>query len=375
VVDIDSDNPSNEEKTLYTFPMFSISQILNGFEQSTKELQGYIQLQIENQWSLNGDYSIHAYAPMKCSELFKKVMKESNHGDSKFIIDNSNFDESSDEGKSPRYKFGESDYEFLVNKVLPFTSINQQPAYFFVNEKNKVFLKTFKSLYDKEPKTLIVTDSSTPQEYSEELQKILDNKGLNSVLAIIKANCMIGSDEKGSFTIEQLKQKIFYTDPISNKTIGGKQLPSVKLASSAGEMAGDLLPISEALMTAIESTSSKILHFRTLDDQIGLSTIENRKLDGLFTFNCTVNLFTGNTISLGDTVFFFQPTASMKSASGDKEYSSHWLNDKWVVAKITYSNSPGDPKVLQTSLTLIRPTFMLNKKNTSLDVPQLFYQI
>ena len=111
---------------------FIVTRFFDGFEQKDEFMTGYIQVWCKPAWYMFGTYQGHAYPPMKLSELIKAVCSNAIE-DVGLVIKDENFETSSDPGNLPRYKTGESDLDFIEQKLLPYTNIDDSNAFFFVN--------------------------------------------------------------------------------------------------------------------------------------------------------------------------------------------------------------------------------------------------
>ncbi len=117
---------------------------------------GHVELLLEHPWKMFMDFSSHAYAGEANSEIIRKLVENAEGRGFDFEdIDSNMFFSSDEDGSIPRYKCGEGDYDFILNRVLPYTTINKYPAEFWVDELNRVHLDTYKNMYQSDPKAVI----------------------------------------------------------------------------------------------------------------------------------------------------------------------------------------------------------------------------
>jgi hypothetical protein len=374
-VDIILKNVQDDADTL-EFPTFYILRVEDDFATDPSKLAGTIRVWFGHPWFIFKDDKNHAYNPMNHGKLIKKVLEDENRG-VKLEINEDAWKETDDSGKFPRYKAAETDYDFICNKVLPYTTIEQLPPLFFCSLNKKKEEKVFKfafnltnsqTLYKQNPKIL----------FAPTQEALSEGDNARKVKQILDRNNMSDSD---ILTVRTAKLKIFDESMISKISPviyveGQKQIKlgsklKNKLSEKSGSEFGNLLPIDILYMEKLMGTSVNLIKNRRLMDALSLILSTGKELDNIFSLVLETN-YCGDKITIGDTAYFFVPQIDF----GNNKKSS-WMSGRWIVNGIeSYTNvaESGSQYQLFSRTYLSRPAFTGDTNETSLAMYQTLYE-
>ena len=114
LVDIVLLNPETGEEGL-KFPPFYILQLEGDNSITPNIFAGNFKIWFGHPWFLYKDIKNHAYKPGNNAEIIKKILRSEDRGIA-FEVDNKNFDVT-DDTSSRRFKVGETDWDFIQNKI------------------------------------------------------------------------------------------------------------------------------------------------------------------------------------------------------------------------------------------------------------------
>ena len=384
-VDITVVNLANMQKRV--FPTYRVLKIENDFAIDTSWMAGVVRIWYGHPWFLYKDMTNHAYKPKNIGEQIKDILKDETRG-IKFNDErpapppnndfpqlytddmDKNFDRTDDTGKFTRYKIAESDWDFIKNKLLPYTAIGQLPAHFYTDDSNDMFyLKSFRNLYKQKPKIVFHQKEEVLQEENN-LKRLQDNIRNNNIdlntghFIIQSANMVINDfnlikEIYPSFYIENLEMTTFLK--------GSKRLAN-KLRPRSGVSFGNVLPIDAVLASSINGTDAKLIHNRQLIDGLFLLFQTSKELDKMFSLN-VVTYFNGHVITVGNTAEIF--LAPVEMPNGKK---THWMNGKWLITGVEHFMADNNPRLIFTNTTIIRPSFIGTDTKTSLQSLPLLYE-
>ena len=360
------DTSANSNGKTYAFLNMVIGAIGGDISDITTSINT-LELIFNHPWVLNKDLSVHAYYGSPNSEIIKGIIEDTSNRNFKFADIDSNYWEDSDEsGKIPRYKV-ESDYDFILKKLLTVTTIGGKPITFFVDDKNVPKLSCFTKMFAQSPVALLIpSDTSTTEEYATQISKIVTNCN-NTIIPVSSAAMKIGN-ENTQRVIETLKSTICYDDPHYNKSFIGTLSPKVSISAENGEnVTGGKIPVSLEAMVNTNTTDNKYFRNRCISDQVSMSINTESIFNEMFTIK-VLTAFCGNLVSVGQNINLFIPPCKKGSIAG----LNHWMNGKWHIQAITHRREGGD---MGSVLTLIRPSFQINKKNTTILLPDAFYGV
>ncbi len=289
------------------------------------------------QWEYYKDFTNHVYAPMKISALFKEVLTKRK---SRFKFESGKevlmLDETTDSGELPRYKSNESDIDFLLNKALPYAKFGDYPAYFFLDDYARVYLKPFNSMFSASPKCNFILRGEMP--VSTPVNPSMGAKDLEACFL------SIGTSSEGTL-MDKLKLGAYLEDQAIGHNYFGIKEPTSKCGEDLG---GGILPFSvEDFMSTLQ-TNDATPYNKSFADGSALITYQQRDLDEMFTF-AFVSEYCGEYVSVGDTI-----SLTVSNQSKIPMGTSFWLNDTWLVSKLTHTRKENETVV--TQLEVIRPT-------------------
>lgn len=365
VSDDDKDNEyrksGNEKMYSYNLTPLTIADVAGMFQGG----QGDLELLLEHPWKMFKDFSSHAYSGKPNSEIIRSLVENASSRGFKFEnIDSAMFSNSDEKGEIPRYKCSESDLDFIVNKILPYTTINKSPVIFFVDEKNNVHLSSFNDMFAKDPKMMIVF--GTEAEITDENRA--EAKAMNGITLASKRQYEIG-DEDPAKLVEILKANISFDDCSALFTYTGTLLPKVAIGKySESNTQSGYVPISLQAMATTDATDKKFYRHHMIDDLKAVALNAQNRFNSFFSIEVTT-LFCGNMVTTGDNVqMVIPPDTAEKPALND------WMNGKWHVKAVRYEYDKMND-TFKNKLTLTRPSFMINKKNTTLYDYNYFYSV
>jgi hypothetical protein len=371
---------NQDEKNILTFPTFYILKVEDDFSFDPSKFSGSIKVWFGHPWFLFKDTNNHAYDAMNNSKLIKKVLESTDRG-IKFEVNKDNFLESDDSGNINRYKVAETDWDFIKNKLLPFSTIQKLPPLFYCSllkkkeETKYKFVFNFTNsptLYKQNPKIMIAPSQ----------EALTEDNAFKEIESICKKNNL--EPDTDIYYLQTLKLKIISEDDIidlasqvytenieTNKGDSVKKSISNNLGGTVGSTFGNLVPIDILYMTASLGTSVKIIKNRSLADALTLSLSNGKNFDNMFLLIAEIN-FIGDKITIGDTVEFFVP-AIMEN---DKPKES-WIRGKWLISGIEhYSDTmTDDQSKLLSKLYLSRPSFVGDFNKTTLKMYQTLYEV
>lgn len=365
IIDEDDSNEylkqGNEKRYSYSLTPLTMADIVESQQSGSATLE----LLLEHPWKMFKDFTSHAYSGKANSEIIKDLIKNASSRGFKFEdIDNQLFLSSDESGQIPRYKCSEPDLDFIVNKLLPYTTINKTPAIFFVDEKNNVHLSSFNDMYRKESKMMIVIGSEadvTSENYN-------DASSMNGITLGNNLKIEIGDSDPAKM-IEIMKTNVTFDDCSSLFSYTGTLLPKVAVGKfSAAESQSGYVPITLKSMATMSATDKKFYRNHMIDDLKAVALNSQNKFNSFFTIEIS-STFCGNMITTGDNVQLVVPPDTTK----DKALND-WMNGKWHVKSVRYEFNR-DARTYVNKLKLIRPSFMFNKNNTTLNNYDLLYSV
>lgn len=369
IIDLELIDISNDQNKL-TYDEMVILLLENDFDLSPSNFAGAIRIWFGHPWLLYKNTKNHCYKAASTTELIKKIVTDEDRG-KKFEVIDSLFDVTDDNGGYPRFKVCETDWDFIQNKLIPFTAIEEQPAHFYCDELGRFHLSSYKKLYKNVPKALFHGQEGaiTEQADVEEMNKIIQESGMgpNSHFVIQRAQLELG----GPNINEDLFPTFFFENLSSGTFISGSKRSSNMLSARSGETFGDILPLDALTMSNIKGTSTKVIRNRQALDALTLLFETAKKMDGMFTLTIE-SIFNGHLFTIGDTIEIYLP--SIKSPDIEKS-KKHWINGKWLVTEVEHYSKEKAPKTLNSRIKVQRPSFVGNDNTTSLIAQPMLYEV
>jgi hypothetical protein len=360
----------------YEYPTFYVTSVENACENDVSLASGTIVIKFGHPWFVFKDATNHAYKPMRMNDLIKAVLTDKSRGCEEFkIAADKFFLKTDDDGSISKYKVAESDLDFIRTKVIPYCSIQQQPAHLFCRENGEFLLSTFRKLFSQKPSIVF----GPTQEYfgdeivAETLQTVKDNFSITDdmIFSIGGLQFKIGHKDQ----IEEFKPR-FVTEVVNNGSIlAGGKMPGNLLKKETGDFFGNLMPFATAFAMRTKATTTKILQNRSLLDIMTLFFNSSKVLDEMFTIAVETDSIVG-TAYVGDTAQFILPAFKY----GDEEVKPkgnyvHWSAGKWLITKTKHEIDPDDQNRLLTKTYMSRPCFIGSKKTTSIVNPDFLYSV
>ena len=349
-----------------------ITKIFHDNEIAPSELGGFLTLAVSHPWELFRDYSPHAYGKQKISSLVQKIIKDDTRGMA-FTVKDKFIGTTDDKGNCPRYKVNESDYDFILNKLLPYSSIAGDPVHFFVDENGYAHFHSLKSMLTSSVLALVTPSDTGSEKAGQQVRDQAKNSG-DIYLPFNKFYLSVGGGSQVNY-IQSVKPKIYIEDLGTHKNFMINKTATSFISKESGKNSGNKIPISIGAIAGSPSTNSFAFLNRSADDQAGLSTNAVRNADKIFLMTVDT-LFTGIEVPIGSCVNVFVPI-ERDPIVYKANAKSHWLCGKWVVYQATHSMvKPSAPEQgMVTNLVLARPTFVINSDSTSLSNPNQYWSI
>lgn len=342
------DNPDEE----YELGVMKLLDLFNPSDIDNSVFGGSIVISFVHPWVFYQDFTDRAFGPQAGSDVINKVLEASKV---KQFFKNSKelkkfIKQTDSSSQPPRYKCGESDLGFILNKILPYSTVNGQPCMMFVSDISNIFVNTWKGLYDepllKEGVVIVPDVTSTSLNIAIEMKK---NVAKGPIIWAEGIDFYIGKDAN---LASQTYVK-FYFD-ISNvaKTAIADLRPQASVGKSEGKSVNNALPMSTLLnLFGDMNTKSYMLKNKVFSDEVSLATNTNKDLYKNFSVDITTSVFTGETMTIGNVAYMCWPNPAK-----DKE---HWVNGKWLITRTSYRMSSEDSDALSTTVTLTRPSYSI----------------
>ena len=269
-------------------------------------LGGDFRLQLAHQWILQSDWSNHAYAG-KNSSILNSLITQGKRG---FAFPSVSIDPSDDAGDIVRYKIAESEAQFIHRKILPYTTIQKQASYSFVDEVGGFHLHSFESMYNQPVSAIILppfTDAASTSLYNPSARV--------PQLYTYDGGWWIGEkfmEQLGTF---QKRVYVENTDPSVGLSFVAK-LPYHSTIPGYTLMKNDFIQ-----SVALNGTDAAVYPFREFEDVLRLNINNNGIMNEFFQLSVTVD-FVPDIVRVGSTV-------QVKLAGIDTT-KDHWMNGTWL---------------------------------------------
>lgn len=359
IYDAEQDNAKLNDTNSYTLTPLTVAAV----HSTQQQYSGFLEVLCEHPWRAFNDASQHAYLGEPNSEIIKSIcINSSGRGFSFADFDSEIFLASDDNGETPRYKTGE-DLDFIMNDLLPFTTINKSPAKFWIDERNRMHLNSFQNMFMAESRLMVVQGNK--ETVAEE--KLEDRMSSMKGVVFTKSPLLKVGDTHPDQIISILKTNVSFDDPSSQMTFSGTLLPKVaisKYKANSKTQAG-YVPVSLRKMVMQDSLAKKFYRHYPLDDMKSYALNEQQRFNSFFEIE-TETTFGGQAVTTGDNVDFFMPAMKVNGAS-----QVSWMNGKWHVKSVKYRWNAADAQLTMV-LRLIRPSFMTNSKTSILSLDSMY---
>lgn len=331
-------------------------------EVSVYEDNSVLEVLCVHPWNIFQDLSFHAYAGKSNSEIIKGLVQNtSTRGFGFKDIDSNIFLDTDEDGNIPRYKCGEGDLDFIINKVLPYTTINNTPPCFFIDDKNNVHLESFQSMFAKDPKLILV--GGTAEDVTDEHREKAETYG---GLALASNLIVKVGDANPEKLTRIIKREVSFDDPSSLTSFTGRLPTKIAVGKwKKGQVQDGHVPISLEKVLTSDATDKVYYRNHNFKDLKAISLNEQKPFNSFFKIEINTT-FCGHQISIGDNVELSCPNT--------EDNLVPWVNGKWHVKSIKYKWNVRN-NVPTMTLTLIRPSFLFNSNTTTIINPDDFYAI
>lgn len=351
------------------FTNFSVTEIYDGSEFKNEHLGGFIQVWAKQSWEFYGDWTSHAYPPMKLSELIKKVCSGANKL-AGIKVDQKNFKISSDAGNMPRYKENMSEVDFIEQRCLPYLNVDESCGFFYVDFYGDAHVSSFSEMYSQAEKVIISQPASQANNV-EDYKKITESGAFTSAYSYAQIKTGVGSKDISN-CIGKLRQKCFFEDDSTGKFATGTSMPNLKIKSSNGNTIKDRIPINAIKFANVDAFATQSFTWHNLNDGIAVSNNQNIEVVDFIRANVLFENFPTD-IRIGETLYLFTPKFNV---TGETKKNEHWVKGKWLVASMNIGVQVSDgAQIVSTEVTLISPTLDVNSDTTTVLNPNDFYKV
>lgn len=308
---------------------------------STEGKSAVLRVYFGHKMFLYKDMKNHCFEPQTNDKIIKRVLEDQTRG-CKFELDE--FD-TPDNVPIKRYKVQESDWEFLQNKVVAYSSYKKTPMYLYSNLNNKFYFKSTSSMFSKNPEIglYFLSDNGDSQAFEDFIQMY----SLKKQELIKDWSISIGNKD----AVSEMNRQFALFDNQTGMTFTGIKGPTAKIENDSSSLA-KYYPI-DYLFQSTSSCGSSIakLNNHQIDDLYNLLNRSLKDFDGMFTLKIKTD-FNSALLNIGACVAIF---------FGE----NHWANGKWILkdSKIALDRN-GNSAI---GITLCRPTFSGNKLKTTLE--------
>lgn len=376
---------NNESMDAAVFANFCITRMYNGHEYGNSTLGGYIQVWCEQAWKFYENYDDHAYEKQKLGKLIKEICSHTIKR-AHVKVENDNFEESMDSG-SIRYKLSCGDLDFITNTLLPVTLIGDSNSYFFLDQYGYAKLSSFEKLYKQKPKCLITPQmdivSDNANGIPEQLAAYMENKNYKYYIPFEGNISNIGSRANIDSMLNQIYEKLYLYDNQNQKSMIAWQAPALKAGTSSAKLKQSNIPVMNSVLSTSDATSANFFENYIIEDQIAFSRNNDVSTNDIFSTvigirGYDINLAVGNTLDLWIPYFKNVEVETNPDTGEDirkqaDDISIHWLSGKWLISKVIIKHI--SESEVMTMIKIIRPTFVVNTKTTSLNDVRVFYDV
>ncbi len=330
----DADDPNSTSFQLTPF-------VVCGIESPSKEegltndgktasLGGIIRLHLSHPWEIYTDWSNQGF-DANISSIISSLVNQTKKGWSFSAV---KIDNTDDRQGTIRYKLQESEPEFILNKLLPYASINNQAVYTYVNEKNEFHLHDFATMYSAVSGAVIMP---RPEELSQSpaVAAALSQAPVSKLPPhfITDGSWFLGREFKDmirglkpTLLIEEAKAGVAFAGNLDYLT----PIPGYTL-------------VKKDYINSLTNTAAYSIPHRLLED--GLKLLINQ----LGILNAFLEVKITTTLIL-DVSLVGSPINILLAST--PEVQNHWMNGKWVIAEAEHFLAEGQ---YFSQLTLIKP--------------------
>ena len=333
----------NEENTLVTdetksviiqsLRVVSVENLGNSSAQTRgllSSLGGEILVKMTHPWELFANFTNRSYRK-KNSRIIREILQDPTRG-FLFQANQIKIDESDDVGSIVRYKLGESEASFIQKKLLPYTTINGEPSYAFINERGEFHLHNFRNMFNKEVKAVLLppfTEGAGGLAITESDKKLQQQQIMDGAWGIGRKFTQQLGNLKKTIYVEAPEAKVsFQAEMWYTPSIPGKVL------------------INKSYLESISSGVStvNILPFREFEDAVRVDVNSNSVMDEFFQIEIVTTLAL-DVVNVGEPI-------NLKIAGADSG-RDHWASGSWLVVRATHFSNDGN---YYSKLALAKPS-------------------
>lgn len=367
---------SSEDPDAFSTTEFIIEKLYNGFElNDSQQMSGFVQVTCSQAWKFYSDYTPHAYDCQHIGSLIKSIC-ENAKSEAKVIVDDDNFAESTDSG-SIRYKTCISDLDFITDKLLRFTIIDNSNALFFLDKSGTAHLSGFNTLYSQKEKLIICPNIEQVEGAQKSLYDVMDNKNIKSYAQYASIEANIASN---SGVIDQLKNRIYIYDTQLERVMVGSQTPSINLGKDSSKVKKTYIPVKDSIISDVVATNASYLGNRSFEEQMAASRNELLPTNNLMNLTVMVGSFLPE-VNIGDTVFLWIPPTPAQTGELNKDgltemtdkAKTHWMVGKWLVATEAIVTLESNNVAIRYDL--VKPALEFSEDSTTLSDYKSLYKV
>jgi hypothetical protein len=294
----------------------------------TGPLGGNITVHLAHPWAVLNDNSNHAYQK-RVSEIIKGIATSAVRG---FSFDGANIRTTDDSGAIVRYKLQETESEFILNKLLPYATINSHASYAFVDERNVLNLQSFLTMYNQDPKLVIIPPMQDAQTQSSLMLDFVKTPGLRH--SFVEGAWFLGRSFQEQMPM--LKRKIYIENIADHVTfVANTYYHSV--------VPGYTL-IRKDFVASIDTSEAVVFQHRNFEDALRLNSNILGVMNEFFEVSVTIPLAI-DVAQVGKTAILFLMNSDPSQP--------HWANGKWVIVAAEHFEKDG---VYFSKLLLAKPS-------------------
>ena len=353
---VDLDDP-------FKWPEFYVLCLEAGCNFNPAKLAGSIRIWFGHSWFIYKDTRNRVFPPTNHGELIKRVLREDERG-IHYDIEDDNFDTTDDSGEINRFKVKETDWNFIRNKVLPYTTIEQLPAHFFANEFGEFFLKSYQSMYKENPTFMIVPNEAALNEDGNmgKVNTVANELNIDKATHIFyesEVDLKIG----GPQILDELFPYFMFENLEDGSVITGNKKLGNQLRRRSGSSFANILPVDNFMISQLNGSSVKTICNRQMLDSLSLLFQSSKQVDEMFVLAIEVN-FCGHVTSVGQTCHLVVPDYQIAG-----ERKEHWANGKWLnIGFEHYMSKDRSGTKMQSLAYLVRPAFVGRDNSTTLSI-------
>lgn len=290
---------------------------------------------------LYNDQTNHCFEAQSNDRIIKRVLEDRTRG-CKFEL---KYADVPDNEPIKRYKTLESDWEFLKNKVVAFSSYKKTPMYLYSDLNSNFYFESVATMYSKNPQIILYY---SPDDKEQEAAY----KDFINVYTTAEADIPISFelDIGNKKAVSEMNSQFIIFDNQTCMTFSGVKSPMSKIENDDTALS-KYYPIDYAFESlTTNGVSTLVLNNHNLDDAYNLLNNSLKDFDRMFTFKIKTR-FNAALLNIGACVAVYFS-------------KGHWANGKWIMlSNKIIINDDGHAMI---ELALARPTFSGNLSKTTL---------